>query len=213
MLSVGPPGRNARQATTLPIRKKFDTTMLNRDPSPQPIQQAVDCPHGLTWLRAPSMRLSLAAEGSGRRCGSAGRAGSQTALDRAQEYLLEPDGEPRCVITIEMGRWWFRPSQNLWVEHQNLTKCRLTGPCRVLTMNTVYIQGRVMNEVGLRIRVDDALRRDFIETCKLQDTTAAQILRAFMRSYVEQYGRDLRQGSLFDQSPKRRRPHPGSGDN
>ena len=53
-------------------------------------------------------------------------------------------------------------------------------------------------EAGLRIRVDDALRRDFISTCKSQDTTAAQVLRAFMRSYVEQHGSKVVQGHLFE---------------
>lgn len=56
-------------------------------------------------------------------------------------------------------------------------------------------------EAGLRIRVDDALRRDFIVTCKNQDTTAAQVLRAFMRSYVEQYGPAVLQGQLFEGRP------------
>lgn len=55
-----------------------------------------------------------------------------------------------------------------------------------------------MNEAGLRIRVDGALRRDFIETCKANDTTAAQALRAYMRSYVEEHGADVLQGRLFE---------------
>ena len=57
--------------------------------------------------------------------------------------------------------------------------------------------GGLMTEVGLRIRVDDTLRRDFIETCKAQDTTAAQVLRAFMRGFVEEHGAAVRQGRLF----------------
>jgi hypothetical protein len=69
-----------------------------------------------------------------------------------------------------------------------------------------------MTEVGLRIRVDDTLRRDFIGTCKLQDTTAAQILRAFMRSYVEQHGQDLQQANLFETPSKRRRTGPNTVD-
>lgn len=54
-------------------------------------------------------------------------------------------------------------------------------------------------DTGLRIRVDDALRRDFIETCKGHDTTAAQVLRGFMRWYVERHGSGARQPSLFDE--------------
>ena len=54
-------------------------------------------------------------------------------------------------------------------------------------------------DTGLRIRVDDSLRRDFIETCKGSDTTAAQVLRGFMRWYVERHGIGVRQPSLFDE--------------
>ena len=76
---------------------------------------------------------------------------------------------------------------------------QLTTPCRVLTMNTLYIRGLHMREdTGLRIRVDDSLRRDFIEACKGRDTTAAQVLRGFMRWYVERNGIGMRQPSLFD---------------
>lgn len=61
-----------------------------------------------------------------------------------------------------------------------------------------------MSEPGLRIRVDDGLRRDFIQACKSQDTTAAQVLRAFMRSYIEEHGAAVLQGRLFDtQQPNR----------
>jgi hypothetical protein len=43
-----------------------------------------------------------------------------------------------------------------------------------------------MKESGLRIRVENDLREAFLSTCKREDLTAAQVLRAFMRSYVEQ---------------------------
>lgn len=42
-----------------------------------------------------------------------------------------------------------------------------------------------MAENGLRIRMDDGLRTDFIQTCRGNDQTAAQVLRAFMRQYIE----------------------------
>jgi hypothetical protein len=41
------------------------------------------------------------------------------------------------------------------------------------------------SECGLRIRVDDRLRRDFIAACKDKDQTAAQVIRSFMRRVVE----------------------------
>lgn len=43
-----------------------------------------------------------------------------------------------------------------------------------------------MNNSGFRIRVDDELRGRFIAACKSNDLTAAQVLREFMRTYIEQ---------------------------
>lgn len=42
-----------------------------------------------------------------------------------------------------------------------------------------------MAESGMRIRIDDDLRSEFIQTCRGNDQTAAQVLRAFMRQYIE----------------------------
>lgn len=53
-------------------------------------------------------------------------------------------------------------------------------------------------EVGIRIRVDEQLRRDFTEACKSQDQTASQVLRNFMRGYVERTLPSARQNNLFD---------------
>lgn len=52
------------------------------------------------------------------------------------------------------------------------------------------------DEVGMRIRVDEALRREFIDACKECDTTGAQVLRAFMRAYIERHAIQ-RQAQLF----------------
>jgi len=54
-----------------------------------------------------------------------------------------------------------------------------------------------MSDIGLRIRVDDQLRHDFLESCKANDTTAAQVLRRFMRAFVDEHGAEARQGQLF----------------
>ena len=43
---------------------------------------------------------------------------------------------------------------------------------------------------GFRIRVDDQLREQFISICRSQDMTAAQVLRAYMRDYVERHHTD-----------------------
>lgn len=42
-----------------------------------------------------------------------------------------------------------------------------------------------MKDAGLRIRVQRELRESFIEACKAQDKPAAQVLREFMRAYVQ----------------------------
>jgi hypothetical protein len=47
-----------------------------------------------------------------------------------------------------------------------------------------------MKDVGLRIRVQRELREQFLEACRMQDKPAAQVLREFMRSYVEQHAQE-----------------------
>lgn len=42
-----------------------------------------------------------------------------------------------------------------------------------------------MKDVGLRIRVQRELRDKFIEACRNRDVPAAQVLREFMREYVD----------------------------
>ena len=58
-----------------------------------------------------------------------------------------------------------------------------------------------MSESALRVRVDPKLRREFIAACQAQDQTASQVLRAFMRKYLEEY-HESRQRSLFPEPPK-----------
>lgn len=52
-------------------------------------------------------------------------------------------------------------------------------------------------DVGLRIRVEPELRQAFVSTCKAQDLSAAQVLRAYMRKYVDEQGMEL-QPDLFE---------------
>jgi hypothetical protein len=40
-------------------------------------------------------------------------------------------------------------------------------------------------DAGLRIRIDRLLRDRFLQTCHAQDKPAAQVIREFMRSYVD----------------------------
>lgn len=54
-----------------------------------------------------------------------------------------------------------------------------------------------MKEAGIRVRLDTRLRDDFVSACRSGDLTAAQVLRAFMRSYVENKNAG-RQPDLFE---------------
>ena len=64
-------------------------------------------------------------------------------------------------------------------------------------MYTVDTQGTSMpKDAGFRIRVDDSLRAEFIAACKRRDRTAAQVLRDFMRRYIEGQEEAV-QGDLF----------------
>lgn len=51
----------------------------------------------------------------------------------------------------------------------------------------------VTKDTGLRIRVDRQLRQDFVDACRAQDKPAAQVLREFMREYVERYRQGMQQ--------------------
>lgn len=66
----------------------------------------------------------------------------------------------------------------------------------VYTMDT---RGVSMNDSGFRIRVDDTLRAEFIAACRRRDRTAAQVLRDFMRQFVDEQEATT-QRDLFVQS-------------
>ena len=55
----------------------------------------------------------------------------------------------------------------------------------------VYPSGTLlgMKDVGLRIRIDRELRERFVAACKEGHKPAAQVLREFMRHYVESHAR------------------------
>lgn len=53
-----------------------------------------------------------------------------------------------------------------------------------------------MKEVGLRIRLELDLRDAFVRSCRAKGVPASQVIRAFMRSYVDRQPTDI-QGDLF----------------
>ena len=44
----------------------------------------------------------------------------------------------------------------------------------------------VRKDVAFKIRIDEELRRTFVEACQAEDRPAAQVVREFMRGYVAQ---------------------------
>jgi len=45
----------------------------------------------------------------------------------------------------------------------------------------------MVKTAALRIRIEPELHQQFIKTCKAQDIKASEVLRAFMRRYVDQH--------------------------
>ena len=44
-----------------------------------------------------------------------------------------------------------------------------------------------MKDSGFRIRVEQELRKRFLEVCRQHDRPAAQVLREFMREFIEKH--------------------------
>lgn len=56
-----------------------------------------------------------------------------------------------------------------------------------------------MKLAGYRVRVDRELRDEFVSACRARDISAAQVLRSYMRSFVEQ-NQGTPQGDFFEQN-------------
>jgi len=59
-----------------------------------------------------------------------------------------------------------------------------------------------MKDVGLRIRVEKDLRDRFVEACRRKDVPAAQVLRGFMRGFVDE---DVQHSATTRKSGRRKR--------
>lgn len=55
--------------------------------------------------------------------------------------------------------------------------------------NVCLLEEDAMKDAGMRIRVEPELRDDFVRLCREQDLSAAQVLRRFMRNYLEQHAK------------------------
>ncbi|MEW5704413.1 MAG: hypothetical protein AB1781_07515 [Pseudomonadota bacterium] len=60
-----------------------------------------------------------------------------------------------------------------------------------------------MKDAGLRIRIQRELREQFLEACRVQDKPAAQVLREFIREFIEENKKEGRQHQSKDDQPKR----------
>ena len=54
--------------------------------------------------------------------------------------------------------------------------------------------------VAFKIRVNEQLKKEFLDICSEMDIPAAQVVRELMRKHVEKY-KNLRQQDLFDTTP------------
>lgn len=48
-----------------------------------------------------------------------------------------------------------------------------------------------MKDTGLRIRIERDLREKFLAVCRNQDRPAAQVIREFMKGYINAHARDV----------------------
>ena len=51
-------------------------------------------------------------------------------------------------------------------------------------------------DVAFKIRIDEELRRTFVEACHAEDRSAAQVMRKFMRTYVAERQAAIYAGSV-----------------
>lgn len=58
-------------------------------------------------------------------------------------------------------------------------------------------------DAAIRIRVEKELRESFVDACHSDNRQASDVLREFMRTYVERY--QLGQGDLFSKQVTRSR--------
>lgn len=56
-----------------------------------------------------------------------------------------------------------------------------------------------MKTSAMRIRIEPELHKNFVTICQAQDLPAARVLRAFIKSYVEEHSNDF-QLDLFIQN-------------
>lgn len=66
-------------------------------------------------------------------------------------------------------------------------------------------------DAGLRLRVEREIRQEFVEACRAEGKTAAQVLREYMRDYITRH-RASAQRELFVELQPMGNPQLGGGD-
>ena len=61
-----------------------------------------------------------------------------------------------------------------------------------------------MKDAGFRVCVQHNLRRKFLEVCRVQDKPAAQVIREFMRAYVDRHERTRADSAIISNIRQRR---------
>lgn len=77
----------------------------------------------------------------------------------------------------------------MWLDLRGNHASDSAGPRFTLSKRVSIGYTRDMKDSGLRIRVQRDLRDRFLEVCRAQDKPAAQVIREFMRDYVERQDR------------------------
>ena len=67
-----------------------------------------------------------------------------------------------------------------------------------------YTSNMARKAVAFKIRIEEELRRAFVAVCKSADRPAAQVIREFMRDYVQKKRRKIQPGA-FDEDVGRGR--------
>ena len=61
-----------------------------------------------------------------------------------------------------------------------------------------YTSRMVRKDVAFKLRIDEVLRRAFVEACRAEDRPAAQVVREFMRTNIEKHRPAMSAGRLFE---------------
>lgn len=115
---------------------------------------------------------------------------------KATTHLSSGTGRLRCASCqdgrkaaqpSEPARWAPNGSGQFYLKPKNDHAILLMAKSRGYKNVYPSVTLSRMKDVGLRIRVQRELREQFLKVCRNQDKPAAQVIREFMRAYVEEH--------------------------